>query len=235
VYPLLRIAIPFVVPYDVLPLPRAPSFVNGKWQVLDGEPRPIVDFYVTTDEGASWARCPKEMRWGEPWAGPMGEHGRCVGLHVGFNLPKEGVIYGLSYVVRGRGDPPRPGDPPQVRVAASVPKLEAELYAAVTDAVRRDCLVLTWKANGGELAPNPVTLEWSPKVDGPWSLIGEAEMPNTGRFLWQVEDTVPAKVYLRLTVRDKAGNVAVAQTLQPVLIDVIPDDRNFHILVIPPR
>jgi hypothetical protein len=31
---------------------------------------------------------------------------------------------------------------------------------------------------------------------------------------------VPPSIYLRLVVRDSAGNVAVAETLQPVLIDL---------------
>jgi hypothetical protein len=49
------------------------------------------------------------------------------------------------------------------------------------------------------------------------------------------EDT-PPKVYLRLSVRDTAGNVAVAQTPQPVLIDLTePEVGNVRLRTSSPR
>ena len=37
-------------------------------------------------------------------------------------------------------------------------------------------------------------------------------LPKTGKYIWAITEKVPPKVYLKLTVRDIAGNVAVAQT-----------------------
>ena len=62
---------------------------------------------------------------------------------------------------------------------------------------------------------------------GPWDYIGEPQLPNTGAQLpnttgsyeWRVPKNVPVRVYLRLTVRDAAGNVSVAQTNAPQLVD----------------
>ena len=89
---------------------------------------------------------------------------------------------------------------------------------------RNDCLVLTWKAEDRNLAANPVSLEWSANANGPWTFIGDLQLPNTGKYTWNVAASTPAKVYLKLTVRDTASNVAVAQTDQPVLIDLsLPD------------
>jgi hypothetical protein len=79
---------------------------------------------------------------------------------------------------------------------------------------------LTWKATDKNLANGPVTLEWAAQKDGQWNVIGTPEMANTGQFSWQVPANVPPSVYLRLAVRDTAGNVAVAQTQEPVLVDL---------------
>ena len=79
------------------------------------------------------------------------------------------------------------------------------------------------------MAANPVTLEWSAQSgpDAQWKLIGPGELPNTGRYAWQPTPDVPPNVYLRLTVRDTAGNKAVAQTADAQLIDLsVPEVSN---------
>ena len=58
-------------------------------------------------------------------------------------------------------------------------------------------------------------------------LIGPGELHNTGRYAWQPAPDVPPNVYLRLTVRDTAGNKAVAQTADAELIDLsVPEVTN---------
>ena len=138
-------------------------------------------------------------------------------------LPKEGVIYGFHLVVKsGAGlakSGPMPGDTPQVRIECDTTQPLAELYQPQPDGERANSLLLTWKAEDRNLAENPISLEWS--GDGSkWHSIGDAKLPNTGRFSWHLPANIPAKVHLKLTVRDKAGNVAVAQTSEPVLIDL---------------
>jgi hypothetical protein len=46
------------------------------------------------------------------------------------------------------------------------------------------------------------------------------DLPNTGRYLWQVPAMAPPAVFLRLSVKDMAGNIAVAQTQDPLLVDL---------------
>jgi len=87
-------------------------------------------------------------------------------------------------------------------------------------------LVLSWKATDNRLAPSPISLQWAERKDGEWHNIGEAQMPNTGSYNWHVPANIPAKVLLRLTVRDVAGNVAVAETGEPILVDLsVPEPR----------
>jgi hypothetical protein len=183
-----------------------------------------VDLYVTTDEGATWETSPIEPDVTLPSPGEGKREGPIQGF-VTLTLPSEGVIYGFYLVVKSRAGlgkpPPRPGDLPQVRIEADTTLPVAELYALAPDPAHSERLILTWKAEDRNLAPNPVSLEWSATPNGPWSFIGDPQLPNTGRYSWQVPAEIPWKVYFRLTVRDAAGNAAIAQTDQPQVIDPI--------------
>jgi hypothetical protein len=183
-----------------------------------------VDVYVTTDEGATWEKAPADSNPTLPVTGEARGVGPVQGS-VTVSLPRDGVIYGFCLVVKSRAglgkQPPRAGDPPHVRIEVDTMPPDAKLFAPVPDPTRSDRLVLSWEAKDRNLAPNPVSLEWAASPQGPWSFIGDPQLPNTGRYSWQVPDNTPAKVYLRLSVRDSAGNNAIAQTDQPVIIDVI--------------
>lgn len=182
-----------------------------------------VEVYVTTDEGATWEKSTGEVSVSLPVSAEVKGPAPVRGM-VTVQLPRDGVSYGFFLVVKSRaglGKPaPQPGEVPQVRVEVDTTQPSAELYAPQPDAARREALVLAWKAEDRNLAANPVSLEWSASPNGPWDYIGEPQLPNTGRYTWVVPEKTPPKVYLRLTVRDTAGNAAVAQTPEPVLIDL---------------
>lgn len=180
-----------------------------------------VDVYVTTDDGQNWEKQPGDPT---PVFPPAVDRSGPVKGSVAVQLLREGVIYGFCLVVKSRAGlgkaPPQRGDLPQIRVELDSTLPEAELYAPQADPMRRDTLLLTWKAADRNLAGNPITLEWAERRDGPWNPIGASELPNTGRHSWAVPPNVPASVFLRLTVRDTAGNTAVAQTNEPILVDL---------------
>jgi hypothetical protein len=131
--------------------------------------------------------------------------------------------YGFTLVAKsGAGlsvPPPKGGDEPQVWVEVDTAQPRVELYAPHPDPARPSTVILTWKADDRNLGRQPIELEWSAAPEGPWHLIA-ADLPNTGRHAWPLPDELPSRVYLRLRVRDSAGNTAVAQTHEPVLIDV---------------
>ncbi len=180
-----------------------------------------VDVYVTMNEGSTWEKVPGELPVSLPGAPDV--RGAIRG-NVTVAMSKEGVTYGFYLVVKSRAglgkQPPRAGDPPQVRIELDATQPEARLFAPQPAVDRNDSLLLTWKADDRNLAANPVCLEWAASSNGPWSFIGESQLPNVGKYLWTVPMNAPAQVFLRLTVRDTAGNVAIAQTPQPVLIDL---------------
>ena len=53
-------------------------------------------------------------------------------------------------------------------------------------------------------------------VDKVAAVLDAAGLPNDGSYHWRVEPHVPQQVYLRLEVRDKAGNVGVHQLREPI-------------------
>ena len=93
---------------------------------------------------------------------------------------------------------------------------EAILHANFPARGQPGVLRLSWRATSSH--PNAtihsVSLQWA-EADCPWRWhpIGPAAMANTGRYSWPVPAVIPDKVYLRLTVRDSDGHVAVTQTL----------------------
>jgi hypothetical protein len=192
-----------------------------------------VDVYVTSDDGASWTLAttdrnvtlpsPAEMHGGVPVAGA-----------VTVELKDEGVVHGYYIVVKSRAGlgkkPPEPGTVPQVRIEMDITPPSVEMYKPQPDPNRHDTLLLSWKATDKNLANNPVTIEWAQQKDGQWNVIGAADMANSGQYSWQVPANVPPSVYLRLSVRDAAGNRAVAQTQEPELVDLsVPEPVGFRV------
>jgi len=181
-----------------------------------------VDVYVTIDDGQTWEKSPIDANANLPLV-PDARGGTPVRGSVTVPLNREGVIHGFYIVVKnraGHGKPaPERGYSPQIRVEADLTPPEAKLFGPQPDSTKRDTLLLTWEAFDRNLAPNPISLEWAPKKDGPWTHIGPDMLENTGKFAWEVPANIPPNVFLRLSVRDKAGNIALAQTMEPVLID----------------
>jgi hypothetical protein len=182
-----------------------------------------VEVYQTLDEGQHW-----EQVHIDPATTilPLPADGKGLPVRGSVLVPltREGVVHGFVLVVKSRANrgkaPPHLGDVPEARVELDTLAPEIKLFAPTPDPNRRDGLVLSWVAQDKNLGPNPVTLEWAERPAGPWNVIGQADMPNTGTHTWQVPGNAPPSVYLRLTVKDLAGNVSVAVTKDPQLIDL---------------
>jgi hypothetical protein len=183
-----------------------------------------VDVYVTLDEGANWEKAQSEAAVLPAAEGP-GRPGGPVHGSITLPLPREGVVYGFYLVVKSKAGlgmpPPEKGKLPQIRVERDTKLPDAKLYSPELDPAHPGCLLMIWQASDKNLTEKPVSLEWAEQREGPWECIGEPQLANTGRVSWKVPDRAPAKVYLRLKVQDQAGNVAVAQTSEPILIDLI--------------
>jgi hypothetical protein len=153
-------------------------------------------------------------------------------------LPGEG-IYGFILVVKSKAGlgkpPPRPGDVPEIRVEVDTTPPLAQLFAPSPDPLQPGALILKWNATdaNNNLTNHPITLEWAEKRDGPWTII-MADMPNTGKYSWPLPDHLPVQVYMRLRVKDLAGNESIAVTQDPQLVDLSePEGRLLDVSVVP--
>ena len=129
-------------------------------------------------------------------------------------------IYGFRVVVVGKNglasQTPRAGDLADLWVGVDATKPIAEITsAAYGSEAYAGQLDIRWTAVDDHLGNRPVTLSFSEKPDGPWTPIASG-LPNTGQYLWRVDSRVPAQFYLRLEVRDEAGNVAVHRLDEPL-------------------
>ncbi len=174
-----------------------------------------VELWLTKDDGVNWQRYAEDGEVKTPMSN--GRYQRTV------ELPGEG-LFGISLVVRSRAGlgkaPPKPGDPPQMRIEVDLTPPAAQLFVPTPDPRRRDSLVLSWTARDRNLAANPITLQWAERKGGVWQTIA-ANQANSGRYVWQLPaNGLPDRVYLRLVVRDSAGNEGVAETPEPQLVDL---------------
>ena len=137
-------------------------------------------------------------------------------------VDEEGV-YGFRTVVTNGvgigGKPPVSGDLPDLWIGVDVTKPVARIVSA-EQGVQSEAgrLIISYQADDQLLAARPITLSFSENAAGPWTPIA-AGLENTGRYAWSIDERAPPKVYLRLEVRDEAGNVGVHETAQPVIID----------------
>jgi hypothetical protein len=68
------------------------------------------------------------------------------------------------------------------------------------------------------LADFPIALFFGESTNGPWRKIA-SQIPNSGSFVWQLDDRVPSQFYLRLEVTDRAGNMAADVLQNPIRRD----------------
>ncbi len=181
-----------------------------EYDVTDDGPSKLrsVDLYMTRDGGQNWSHCCNDPDLKSP---------------ILVDLPGDGV-YGLRLMLTsGAGltlGPPQPGELPELLVEIDRTPPAVQLFEPQLDPQRPNILVITWTASDRNLAPNPITLEWADQPSGPWNPIGGPALANSSRFDWQLPGTMPAEVYLRILVRDTAGNVTEAVTRTKILIDL---------------
>jgi hypothetical protein len=137
-------------------------------------------------------------------------------------LDREGT-YGFRLVLKSAdgltGRPPRGGDPADLWVHADWTPPTARLTSArYGTGEQLGKLLITWEASDRHLAQRAISLFYGRDPNGPWTSIASG-LSHTGQYAWQVDDRVPRDFYLRLEVRDRAGNVTVDQLGEPISSD----------------
>ncbi|MEZ6045553.1 MAG: hypothetical protein R3C11_08235 [Planctomycetaceae bacterium] len=167
-----------------------------------------VEFFITENDGQKWFRYGEDPDNISPFTVQVPKDGR-----YGFDLRARSGA-GLASA------PPKSGDaPPIVIVVDQTPPvihMEApqQGYSGVLNQV-----LIRWKLDEQNPAEKPVALSYATTAQGPWQPIGGWQA-DQGSYLWDVNDNLPPKLFIRITARDAAGNLSSAQTQQPLMIDL---------------
>jgi hypothetical protein len=166
-----------------------------------------VELWGTSDGGRAWAR------WGS-------DPDKQSPMDVEVNGE---ALYGFKVVIVGKSglasNAPQAGDAADIWVGIDLTRPKARLVSAAYgqgDAAGK--LDIRWEAADANLASRPVTISISDQPDGAFTPIA-AGLPNSGQYFWDFDPRSPRLVYLRLEVRDEAGNVAVDQLTEPIKIE----------------
>jgi hypothetical protein len=171
-----------------------------------------VEVWYTRDKGQSWSRLCED-------------HARKSPAEV--LLPGDGV-YGLTLVVSNGlgfgGQPPVPGDAPDwwIEVDTAKPAAQITSVKLVTD--DGPAVHVGWAAQDHNLGSTPAELAYAISRQGPWVPIAK-NLKGEGVFRWVPPMDIGTQAFLRLTVRDLAGNVTITETTQPIALDDLSRPR----------
>lgn len=137
------------------------------------------------------------------------------------NLNEEG-IHGLRIAVSsGSGSPtgrPQSGALPDVQIGVDLTKPVCRILSTeLGTGDRAGQMLIRWEAFDQALSPLPVSLYLADSPTGPWTTIA-AGLANTQQYVWPIDRRPIDRVYLRLEVRDEAGNVGVFDTPEAIQV-----------------
>jgi hypothetical protein len=177
-------------------------------QALDGVAPSKVELWWTGDGGVSW------NLFG------LDDDNRSPML---VTVEREG-LYGFWMVIEGpsglRGSAPKAGELPQAWVGVDLTKPVARLMTAkLVNGEAGDQIQVNWEAGDALLAKTPVSLDYSVSPTGPWTPLA-VDIENRGSYSCRINQRLPHTLYVRLHVRDEAGNEQLAQLNSPLSVVV---------------
>jgi hypothetical protein len=154
-----------------------------------------IELYITENGGTSWFHYGSDNDRTSP---------------IVAKVPRDGN-YGFSFRIRnGAGlvaTPPQPGERPEINVSVDQTAPTANLEPIQQgQALHQNQIVIKWNASDRELDENPIALYYATQETGPWELI-KGWTANSGTLPWTVPSAVQSNFYIRLDVRDAAGNI----------------------------
>ena len=163
-----------------------------------------VQLWGSTDFGQTWVRWSLDEDLRSP---------------IDVKVEREG-IYGFRVVIVGRNGlatpAPHTGDLADIWVGVDTTPPVARISSAVYgEGVHAGELDIRWEIIDDSIGDRAVTLLFSEHPTGPWTTIA-AGLPNTKQYYWSVDPNTPRQIYLRLEVRDEAGNTAEHQLVEPI-------------------
>jgi hypothetical protein len=167
-----------------------------------------IDLWATSDGGQQWTKFGVDDDNRSP---------------MRVTVPAGGT-YGFRLVVSGANGAaapaPQAGTTPELTIGVDLQEPQCDLQAAeIGQGNLADHLLVRWSASDDNLDARPIGLFYGSDPQGPWSTIA-TDIDNNGQYAWRLLRQVPEKLYLRLEVRDKAGNVAIRTSPAPVMLNL---------------
>jgi hypothetical protein len=197
--------------FDLLPPNERPRMVNTSSFAIEYEidaPGTAgvarIELWGTKDGGKNWSLFVTDEEHLSP---------------VNVDVDGDG-IYGFNILVVGRGGspptPPKSGDLPElwVGVDQSPPSVKLLPIELSDDGAT---LTVRWHAEDDMLEVRPIRLEYAESESGPWSPI-ITDLPNRGEYVWKLEGKHPDAAYVRVVVRDEAGNTTTQLSSAPIIL-----------------
>lgn len=213
-------------PDDGLPPGQRPRMVNSRefqleYDVTSVGPSGIsrVELWGTQDGGRSWRRLALDDDNRSPLRVKVDREGT-YGLKVVVTNGAHPSVGHVNAPPNGQGGgEPQGGELPEIVVGVDLTKPTARITAAKPGTgAESGNLVVSWQADDLRLAPRPISLLMSDRPGGPWTPLASG-LENTGQHTCAMDQRAPQRVYLRLEVRDEAGNVGVFEMPEPVSLD----------------
>ena len=144
-----------------------------------------------------------------------------------YKAPRDGLYGFLVLPVSGAGykpDDPRDGDAAQwlVEVDTLLPVIEIKSIRVGPGGLNGPRVEIDWTVVEKNLTAEPITLEYAKDPNSPdkeWKTIA-AKIPNSSRYVWEVDDKELWKFYVRATAVDKALNVGTNVYKDAVMVDL---------------
>jgi hypothetical protein len=203
-------------PVEPVPTPTAqrPRLTNSRRFSLDYDIQTVgpegvaaVELWGTSDGGRTWGKWGADPDKSSPFE-----------IEVNHEL-----VYGFRIVVVGKNglatSTPQAGDSADIWVGVDLTRPAAKLTGAVYgEGEASGKLDIRWHAEDSNLGGRGVTLAIGDRPDGPFTVIA-AGLPNTGQYYWEYDPRSPRQIFLRLEVRDDAGNIAIDQLTEPIKVE----------------
>lgn len=166
-----------------------------------------VELWATRDAGRTWTKSSNDPDAKSPYVVSVDEEG----------------IYGFRIVIETttgvRSPTPKPGDLPEVWVGVDITKPTARIVSVQQRGDEQGVLLdIRWEADDRLLPARPISLSFAETADGPWTTIVSG-LPNTHSYDWRFDTRTPERLFVKLDVRDVAGNAASYVTPDPVLVE----------------
>ncbi len=162
---------------------------------LAGSALADVELWGTEDGGREWAQWGSDPDRLSPFDVQVGNDGL-----FGFRM----VIVGANGLVSNR---PKNGDTADVWINVDTNPPSAKITRAVYgEGPEMGMLVIDYQCGDSHLVDRPVSLAYSERPEGPWTTFVSGQK-NTGMYLWKANPSLPDRIYLKLDVVDKAGNI----------------------------